>query len=356
MSKLDYVLKQYKLQRNTTYFYNVGDCLFDSISYLLRYTETSASLRANSMQHLENCLENNTPKGSETRIMELNKDFLIDQHNGEILNESEYIIKISLSATKGGEWDDFTAIKWVSDYLKNPINVQNVHNGRILSTFDGEFNSEILHIAFESKKKHFEPIETIPRLKAINVPTETTQEDIIDLTSKSISNDDNDIYINNQYTNYENSNSEEYIDTKYNCQNHVDINKVLKNNNLRRVTSYSYNAGDCLLDSISYLLHYKKSSSMLRINTMNHLKISLEKNTPKAKQTRYKELTKKLLYDLHNRRVLNEDDYINKMSISASGGGIWGDFTAVNWIANYLSRPIVIWSVDNGHKLITFGK
>jgi len=95
---------------------------------------------------------------------------------------------------------------------------------------------------------------------------------------------------------------------------------------------------------------------MLRTNTMNHLKKCLHKNTPKAKETCYKELTQDFLNDLHNGRVSNEDDYIEKMSISASVGGIWGDFTAVNWISDYLSTPITVWNINSGYKLITFGK
>ena len=75
MLKLDHVSKHYNLQRNTTFFYNVDECLFDSISYLLNYKESSMSLRINSMQHLENSLINNTPKARETHIMELSKDF-----------------------------------------------------------------------------------------------------------------------------------------------------------------------------------------------------------------------------------------------------------------------------------------
>ena len=65
MLKLDYVLKQYNLQRNTTFFYNVYDCLFDSISYLLEYKDTSTSLRINSIQYLKNALISNTPKARE---------------------------------------------------------------------------------------------------------------------------------------------------------------------------------------------------------------------------------------------------------------------------------------------------
>ena len=72
---------------------------------------------------------------------------------------------MSLSATNGGVWGDFTAIKWVSEYLKNPINVWNVCNGRILSTFRLEFNTEIIHIAFDPMRNHFEPIAAILGLK-----------------------------------------------------------------------------------------------------------------------------------------------------------------------------------------------
>ena len=70
------------------------------------------------MQYLKNALINNTPKARETHIMELNKEFLIDIHNRKIINKNEYIKKMSLSATNGGVWGDFTAIKWISKYLK----------------------------------------------------------------------------------------------------------------------------------------------------------------------------------------------------------------------------------------------
>jgi hypothetical protein len=49
-------------------------------------------------------------------------------------------------------WDDFTAIKWIGDYSKNPINVWNVRNDKNLSIFGIEFNTEIMHIAFHPKK------------------------------------------------------------------------------------------------------------------------------------------------------------------------------------------------------------
>ena len=53
-------------------------------------------------------------------------------------------------------------------------------------------------------------------------------------------------------------------------------------------------------------------------------------------------MTKNFLNDLHNERVSNEDEYIENMFISASVGGISGDFTALNWISDYLSTPITV--------------
>ena len=201
------------------------------------------------MQHLKYSLINNTPKARETRIMELNKDFLRDLHNGKISNENEYISKMSLSATNGGVWGDFTAIKWVSEYLKNPINVWNVCNGRILNTFGLDLNTEIIHIAFDPMRKHFEPIETIPGLKSNNYLTKITQGEIIDLTNNDITND--------KYRNYTNPKSEsskskedthtiqsEIIDlentnlSNINYCKYIDINEVLENNNLQCVTTY----------------------------------------------------------------------------------------------------------------------
>ena len=41
----------------------------------------------------------------------------------------------------------------------------NVFNGRILSTFGLEFNTEMILIAFDPKRKHFDPIKIIPGLK-----------------------------------------------------------------------------------------------------------------------------------------------------------------------------------------------
>jgi hypothetical protein len=38
--------------------------------------------------------------------------------------------------------------------------------------------------------------------------------------------------------------------------------------------------------------------------------------------------------------VTNEYQYVTKMTLGVSMGGLWGDFTMIFWIAEYLQRPI----------------
>jgi hypothetical protein len=50
------------------------------------------------------------------------------------------------------------------------------------------------------------------------------------------------------------------------------------------------------------------------------------------------------LFDLHQGMVTNEHQYVTKMALSASMGGLWGDFITIFWILQYLQRPIYIWN------------
>jgi hypothetical protein len=50
------------------------------------------------------------------------------------------------------------------------------------------------------------------------------------------------------------------------------------------------------------------------------------------------------LFDLYQSMVINEHQYVKKMALCASMGGLWGDFTIIFWIAAYLQRPIYIWN------------
>jgi len=59
-------------------------------------------------------------------------------------------------------------------------------------------------------------------------------------------------------------------------------------------------------------------------------------------------LNVKFLYDLHHGQVVNEQIYIQRMSILATNGGLWGDFIAMFWISTYLQCPIHVGNKSNG--------
>jgi hypothetical protein len=42
--------------------------------------------------------------------------------------------------------------------------------------------------------------------------------------------------------------------------------------------------------------------------------------------------------------VINEHQCVTKMALSASIGGLGGDFTSIFWITKYLQKPIYIWN------------
>jgi hypothetical protein len=48
------------------------------------------------------------------------------------------------------------------------------------------------------------------------------------------------------------------------------------------------------------------------------------------------------MHDLHHGQVDNEIVYIQKMSLLASKGGLWGDFTKIYWILQYLQQQIYV--------------
>jgi len=56
----------------------------------------------------------------------------------------------------------------------------------------------------------------------------------------------------------------------------------------------------------------------------------------KIQQCHVRELNPSFLFDLHQGMVINEHQYVTKMVLSVSMGGLWGDFTVILWIAEYL--------------------
>jgi hypothetical protein len=47
--------------------------------------------------------------------------------------------------------------------------------------------------------------------------------------------------------------------------------------------------------------------------------------------------------------VTNEHQYVTKMTLNASMGGLWGDFPAIFWIIEYLQMSIYIWNKVSKH-------
>ncbi len=56
----------------------------------------------------------------------------------------------------------------------------------------------------------------------------------------------------------------------------MDIDVVLYAHRLQRVQKYHYIPGDCLFDSIAYLLHCSQTSIQLRQQCMNHFSKSIQ--------------------------------------------------------------------------------
>jgi len=50
------------------------------------------------------------------------------------------------------------------------------------------------------------------------------------------------------------------------------------------------------------------------------------------------------LWDLHQGMLTNEHQYVTKMTLSVSMGGLWKNFNTIFWIIEYLQRPIYIWN------------
>ncbi len=66
-------------------------------------------------------------------------------------------------------------------------------------------------------------------------------------------------------------------------------------------------------------------------------------------QCRIRELNPSFFFDLHQGMVTNEHQYVTKMALRVSMGGLWGDFTTIFFIAKCLHRSIYIWNKVSKH-------
>ncbi len=87
MQSFNDVLSSSNFHLVSTYKYDVGNYLFDSIFYLLKCSLTSLQIKQNSMQYLKQCLTLNTQKTQECCLRELNPTFLYNLHHDKVSNE-----------------------------------------------------------------------------------------------------------------------------------------------------------------------------------------------------------------------------------------------------------------------------
>jgi hypothetical protein len=76
---------------------------------------------------------------------------------------------------------------------------------------------------------------------------------------------------------------------------------------------------------------------------MAHLNQCLLLNIEKTQQCCIHKLNLSFLFDMDQNMLTNEHQYVPKMTLNVSMGGLWGDFTTIFWIIEYLQRPFYIW-------------
>jgi len=116
----------------------------------------------------------------------------------------------------------------------------------------------------------------------------------------------------------------------------MNIDLVLHGQHLQQIQKYFFVYGDCLFDSLTFLLHYSQTSFQLRTQCMTHFAQSLQQPiNPQIQELINIHFNVSLLYEDHGINFLQT--YIQKMGISANYGGLWGDnCTICFWQIIYL--------------------
>jgi len=60
----------------------------------------------------------------------------------------------------------------------------------------------------------------------------------------------------------------------------------------------------------------------------------------KAQQCCIQKLNLSFLFDMYQSMVIYEHQYVTKMTLNVSMGGLWGDFIVIFWITEYLQRHV----------------
>jgi hypothetical protein len=108
----------------------------------------------------------------------------------------------------------------------------------------------------------------------------------------------------------------------------MNIDLMLHGHHLQQIQKYPFVYGDCLFDSLTFLLHYSQTSLQLQTQCMTHFAQSLQQPiNPQIQELIDIHFNVLLLYEDHGIKFLQT--YIQKMSISANYGGLWDDNCAI---------------------------
>jgi hypothetical protein len=111
------------LQRIVNYPYIVGDCLFDSISYLLRGLVCSITLWKGFIECLQQALVTNDYRVEHYLRSTLSPNFFMSLHAVNYIEN--YLEKMECKASNSGLWADFTIFFCLSKFIKHQKNMVN---------------------------------------------------------------------------------------------------------------------------------------------------------------------------------------------------------------------------------------
>ena len=103
---------------------------------------------------------------------------------------------------------------------------------------------------------------------------------------------------------------------------------------LSRFKEFKYNVGDCLFDSLVFLLDFTKTSSQLQNGTIDYFCECLKKQYPEALYAYSHELHPLTIKELHN--VNDVNTYWRRMRLLAeetntrNEKGLWGDIFCIH--------------------------
>ncbi len=121
------------------------------------------------------------------------------------------------------------------------------------------------------------------------------------------------------------------------------IDNALRNVGLQRIVNYPYIVGDCLFDSISYLLHGIVCSISLRKGSIEYLWHALVTNDYRVEHYLKPSFNPDFFMSLHG--VDSVENYLDGLECEASNGGLWADFTIFFWLSEFIKCPMEAWSI-----------